>query len=62
MEPVFLPFLNASSAQNWKKITIYKSKYRAVREHYAMVSQRYKADQNIMYFDCSAPFRDITSV
>ena len=27
-EPVFLPFLNASSAQNWKK-TIYKSEYRA---------------------------------
>ena len=27
-EPVFLPFLNASAAQKWKKI-IYKSEYRA---------------------------------
>ena len=28
-EPVFLPFLNASSAQKWKKTKIYKSEYRA---------------------------------
>ena len=28
-EPDFLPFLNASSAQKWKKAKIYKSEYRA---------------------------------
>ena len=28
-EPVFLPFLNAGSAQKWKKTKIYKSEYRA---------------------------------
>ena len=28
-EPVLLPFLNASSAQKWKKTKIYKSEYRA---------------------------------
>ena len=28
-QPVFLPFLNASSAQEWKKTKIYKSEYRA---------------------------------
>ena len=28
-ERVFLPFLNASSAQKWKKTKIYKSEYRA---------------------------------
>ena len=28
-EPVFLPFLNASSVQKWKKTKIYKSEYRA---------------------------------
>ena len=28
-EPDFLPFLNASSAQKWKKTKIYKSEYRA---------------------------------
>ena len=27
--PVFLPFLNASSVQKWKKTKIYKSEYRA---------------------------------
>ena len=27
-EPVFLPFLNASSAQKWRKTKIYKSEYR----------------------------------
>ena len=33
-EPVFLPFLNASSAQEWKKIKIYKSEYRAGNMQY----------------------------
>ena len=28
-EPRFLPFLNASSVQKWKKTKIYKSEYRA---------------------------------
>ena len=28
-QPVFLPFLNASSSQKWKKTKIYKSEYRA---------------------------------
>ena len=28
-EPVFLPCLNASSMQKWKKTKIYKSEYRA---------------------------------
>ena len=28
-EPFFLPFLNASSARQWKKTKIYKSQYRA---------------------------------
>ena len=28
-EPDLLPFLNASSAQKWKKTKIYKSEYRA---------------------------------
>ena len=28
-EPDFLPFMNASPAQKWKKTKIYKSKYRA---------------------------------
>ena len=28
-QPVFLPFLNASSAHKWKKTKTYKSKYRA---------------------------------
>ena len=28
-EPVFLPFLNSSSVQKWKKTKIYKSEYRA---------------------------------
>ena len=28
-EPDFLPFLNASSTQKWKKTKIYKSEYRA---------------------------------
>ena len=29
IEPVFSPFLNDSSAQEWKKTKIYKSEYRA---------------------------------
>ena len=29
IEPDFLPFLNASSAQKWKKTKIYNSEYRA---------------------------------
>ena len=28
-EPDFLPFLNASSGQKWKKTKIFKSEYRA---------------------------------
>ena len=41
-EPVFLPVLNASSVQKWKKTKIYKLEYRAGREHQAVVLQSYK--------------------
>ena len=46
-EPVFLPFLNGSSAQKWKKTNIYRSEHTAGKEHYVMVLQSYKT---VYYF------------